>query len=251
MSAGVRHPPSPSCISSPVRIAVISDVHANLEALTCCLESAEQASVDAIYCLGDIVGYNADPSECLEQVRSRCDGIVIGNHDAVVAGKEKIGTLPPGGQTAAREHREQLSGGQIDFLASLPLKLQAEGCTFVHAAPGAPSDWKRLKSYPTAREQFEHFCTDVCFVGHTHVPSVMADKLGVFEVRPENRYIINVGSVGQPRDQNPKLSFGIFDTQRFSYENVRVGYNVSRATEKIRRAGNLPGRLARRLEKGV
>jgi diadenosine tetraphosphatase ApaH/serine/threonine PP2A family protein phosphatase len=79
----------------------------------------------------------------------------------------------------------------------------------------------------------------------------MADKLGVFEVRPGNRYIINVGSVGQPRDQNPKLSFGIFDTQRFSYENVRVGYNVSRATEKIRRAGNLPGRLARRLEKGV
>ncbi len=234
-----------------MRIAVLSDIHANLEALTRCLERAEQAGADAIYCLGDIVGYNADPSECLKRVRSRCDGIVIGNHDAVVAGREKIGTLPPDGQTAVREHREQLSDVQIDFLASLPLKLQAEGCTFVHAAPGTPSDWKRLRSYPAARDQFKHFGTDVCFVGHTHVPSVVADKLGVFEVRSGNRYIINVGSVGQPRDQNPRLSFGIFDTQRFSYENVRVRYDVSRATEKIRRADRLPGRLAERLEKGV
>lgn len=234
-----------------MRIAILSDIHANLDALERSLEEIERVGVDAIYCLGDVVGYNADPAPCVERVRAHCDGIVMGNHDAGVAQEEGLDVLPPDGQAAARHHRTRLSPDQIDFLSHLPLKIQEANCTFVHASPDAPAAWKRLTSYPSARRQFEYFDTDVCFVGHTHVPTVMADRLGVFEVRPNHRYIVNVGSVGQPRDQNPKLSFGLFDTETFEYRNVRLEYDVSAAAEKIQREDGLPDRLADRLRNGT
>jgi diadenosine tetraphosphatase ApaH/serine/threonine PP2A family protein phosphatase len=120
----------------------------------------------------------------------------------------------------------------------------------VHATPDAPTAWTRLTTYPAAQNQFEHFDTDVCFVGHTHIPAVMANKLGVFQVRPGHRFLINVGSVGQPRDQNPKLSLGLFDTETYQYYNPRLSYDVDRAAQKIRDVEELPNRLASRLYQG-
>lgn len=257
----LRAPPSsPSAagsglvLSSPfafVRIAVLSDIHSNLEALDRSLDAIDRVGVDAIYCLGDIVGYNADPAACVERVRRHCDGTVLGNHDAAVAREEGVDALPPDGRAAARHNRAQLSADQIDFLASRPLTTQVENCTLVHATPDDPCAWKRLTTYATARTQFEHFETAVCFLGHTHVPAVMADELGVLQMRPGHRYLTNVGSVGQPRDHNPELSFGLFDTETFEYRNVRLDYDVAAAADKIRAADRLPNRLAKRLLNGT
>jgi len=234
-----------------VHIAILSDIHSNLEALERTLRALENTDVDAIYCLGDLVGYNADPSRCVELVRKHCTGVVLGNHDAAVAHEEATEALPPDGQAAARHNRSCLSDDQRAYLADLPLTLTTGNCTFVHATPDAPTAWKRLTTYPDAQEQFAHFDTEVCFIGHTHVPAVMADRLGVLQVRKGHRYLINVGSVGQPRDQNSKLSFGLFDTDTFEYQNVRLNYDVDGAAQKIRDADALPNRLAARLYEGL
>ena len=234
-----------------VRIAVLSDIHSNLEALERALQAVERAGVDAVYCLGDIVGYNADPGPCVDLVRRHCDGVVRGNHDAVVATAASRDALPPDGQEAARHNRHHLTEDQLAYLAGLPLTITAENCTFVHATPDEPTVWKRMTTYPDAQSQFEHFDTEMCFFGHTHVPAVMADQLGVFQVRRGHRFLVNVGSVGQPRDQNPKLSLGLFDTEAFEYRNVRISYDVDGAAQKIREDEALPDRLATRLYDGL
>ena len=233
-----------------VRLAILSDIHSNLEALERTFQAVDDADVDAVYCLGDVVGYNADPAACVDLVRERCDAVVLGNHDAAVARETDVHVLPADGQEAARHNRAQLSDAQRDWLADRPLTHTAANCTFVHATPDAPTAWKRLTAYPAAQDQFDHFGTDVCFIGHTHSPAVMADTLGIFRVRSGHRYLINVGSVGQPRDGTPKLSFGLFDTESFDYENVRLDYDAAAAAHKIRGAEGLPNRLADRLEKG-
>jgi len=234
-----------------VKIAVLSDIHSNLEALERALAEIEATGVDAVYCLGDVVGYNADPGACVDLVREHCTGVVQGNHDVAVAREEAVAALPSDGQAAARHNRARLTDEQIAFLTDLPLRLTVANCTFVHATPADPSAWTRLTTYPAAQAQFDHFDTDVCFFGHTHVPAVMADSLGIFQVRPGHRFLINVGSVGQPRDQNPKLSFGLFDTDTFEYRNVRLSYDVHSAARKIRAADALPNRLATRLHDGL
>lgn len=234
-----------------MRIAVLSDIHSNLEALQRALAGIEDAGVDATYCLGDVVGYNADPAACIDLIREHCDGVVCGNHDAAVANKTAIDALPSNGQAAARHNRASLSHDQLTFLNDLPFTLTVENCTFVHATPDAPPAWNRLTTYPAAQSQFEHFDTDICFIGHTHVPAVMADSLGIFQVRHGHRYLVNVGSVGQPRDQNPKLSFGLFDTDTFEYHNVRLSYDIDNAAQKIRNSPALPDRLASRLYEGL
>ena len=244
-----RASPRPT-LTSPVRLAIISDIHSNLEALERTFRAIDEADVDAVYCLGDVVGYNADPSACVDLVRERCDAVVLGNHDAAVARNADVHVLPADGQEAARHNRALLSDAQRDYLTQLPLTYTAANCTFVHATPDDPTAWKRLTAYPAAQAQFDHFDTEVCFIGHTHSPAVMADKMGIFRVRPGHRYLINVGSVGQPRDGNSKLSFGLFDTESFEYENVRLDYDVAAAARKIRTADRLPNTLADRLEAG-
>lgn len=234
-----------------MRIAILSDIHSNLEALERALQALDSADVDATYCLGDVVGYNADPARCVDLVREHCTGVVRGNHDAAVAGNGALDALPPDGQDAARHNRRCLTDEQLEYLANLPLTLTVENCTFVHATPDAPTAWKRLTTYPAAQGQFAHFDTPVCFIGHTHVPAVMADTLGVLQVRRGHRYLVNVGSVGQPRDQNPKLSLGLFDTDAFEYQNVRLSYDIDGTAQKIRDADGLPNRLANRLYEGL
>jgi predicted phosphodiesterase len=241
----------PDQFVSSVRIAVLSDIHSNLEALERALTGIESAGVDRIYCLGDIVGYNADPSACVDLIRDRCAGVVQGNHDAAVGTGAHLEALPSDGRAAAEHNRERLSEEQRRYLAELPLTLTVDNCTFVHATPDAPTAWTRLTTYPAAQAQFEHFDTDLCFIGHTHVPAVMADTLGVFQVRRGHRFLVNVGSVGQPRDQNPKLSFGLFDTAACEYHNVRLSYDVDAAAQKVRDADALPNRLAARLHDGL
>jgi predicted phosphodiesterase len=233
-----------------MKLALISDIHSNLHALTAALREIEKHRVDALFCLGDIVGYGADPSPCVDLVRKYCRGAVLGNHDAAVAREEGISSLPKDGQTAARHNRRQLNDEQLEYLSNLPLTLESSSCTFVHATPRDPKDWIRFDSLRSIKAQFDYFDTAYCFVGHTHVPAIVANKLGLFKVKEGYRYIINVGSVGQPRDENPQLGFVIFDTDVPSHQLVRIPYDIAGAASRIRAEG-LPSSLGRRLSRGV
>ncbi len=233
-----------------MRLAILSDVHANLEALQAVLAHVDAQGVDAIHCLGDVVGYGGDPVECVDIVRERCEVVVLGNHDLAVAREEDLDYLPKDGRAAAIAHRKMLSADQLDWLGSLPLIACVDTVTLVHATPHEPEAWHRLGGYAQAAHQFEHFETPVCFVGHTHIPGMMADAIGVFQMRPGRRYLVNVGSVGQPRDHDPRAAYCLFDTEAFSYEIVRVPYDVEKAGDRIVAAG-IPTRLASRLRAGV
>ncbi len=233
-----------------MRLAILSDVHANLEALQAVLAHVDAQGVDAIYCLGDVVGYGGDPEACLEIIRERCQVVVLGNHDVAVAREEGLDYLPKDGRAAAIAHRKALSDEQLEWLATLPLTARVDGVTLVHATPLEPESWHRLAGYLQSARQFEHFDTRVCFIGHTHIPGMMADAIGVFQMRPGRRYLVNVGSVGQPRDHDPRAAYCLFDSEAFTHEIIRVPYDVEKAGERIKEAG-LPARLASRLRAGV
>lgn len=232
-----------------MKIALISDIHSNLHALTRALSAIEKHKVDEIYCLGDIVGYGADPAPCVELVRKHCTASVLGNHDLAVARDEGTDFLPRSGQSAIRHNRSKLSDDQLEYLAALPYTLVMDGCTFVHATPKNPQLWVRFDTLGVVTDQFQYFKTPFCFVGHTHIPAVVGEKLGMFRVRRGSRYIINAGSVGQPRDNDPRLGFVIFDTAEVTHELIRVGYDVEGAAARIV-ADGLPKDLAGRLKRG-
>lgn len=235
--------------SPPVRLAVIADVHANLPALDAVLADIDARTVDAVLCLGDIVGYGPAPGAALDRVREVCAVSVMGNHDEAVATGNGIDVLPTDGQAAARAHREALSEDHLEWLGGLPLTAEAYGVTLAHAGPFEPASWPRLDSFSAVQAQFAAFDTDVCFVGHSHRPAIVSDQLGVMRVRRGPRYLINVGSVGQPRDRDPRAAYGLFDTEAWTFEQRRVHYDVSRTQSSIRAAG-LPARLADRLAEG-
>lgn len=233
-----------------VRLAILSDLHANLEASEAVLEEAERREADAIVCLGDVVGYGPDPSETVELVRQRCEMTILGNHDAAVAQNAAMHVLPKDGQAAARLHQALLSDDQLEWLAALPYTGTAYGTTLAHAAPRQPDAWPRLDSFSALQSQFDAFDTPICFVGHSHKPAVVSDSLGVFQVRAGHRFLVDVGSVGQPRDHDPRASFAVFDTEAFTLDIVRVHYDVARTASKIVRRG-LPPSLSERLRRGV
>lgn len=230
-------------------VAVLSDIHANLAALEAALAEAERRGAGAAVCLGDTVGYGPDPEACVDLVRERCGVVVMGNHDAAVARDEGLAALPTDGQTAARLHRDWLRDDQRAWLAGLPLMAEAHGATFVHAGPHAPAEWPRLDSFRAVQAQFPAFDTPICFVGHSHKPAVVSDALGVFSVRPGHRFLVDVGSVGQPRDHDPRLAFSVFDTEAGTVEAVRCHYDVASTTARIHERG-MPRGLGDRLRRG-
>lgn len=232
-----------------MRTAIISDIHANLDALEAVFDDAISRGASRFWCLGDTVGYGAEPGQCVDIVKRWCPVTVLGNHDDAVVTGNDLDVLPKPAQAAVQFHQEQLTDDQMGWLASLPLLALEDGVTLVHATPDEPASWARLDGVGPMRELFEHFSTSICLVGHSHRPSVISNTLGVFKVRPGYRYLIDVGSVGQPRDKDPRASYGLLDPEAMTYENVRVHYDFERAAEKIRKAG-LPESLASRLERG-
>lgn len=219
-----------------MRIAVLSDIHSNLPALEAVLIEIDREEIQDIFCLGDIVGYCADPAPCIDLVKERCKLSVGGNHDLAVATGSGLQFLPPAGQVAAEHNASAISEDQRSWLEALPL-LQSEGdMTCAHASPQFPERWMRIESFFLAQEQFKNFDTSICFVGHTHLPGVLSEKLGVLRVRKDHRFIINVGSVGQPRDGDPRACVAFFDPESFEYELRRVPYNVDRTATRDRKS---------------
>ncbi len=233
-----------------MRIAIISDVHSNLEALQTAFGAIDAQRVDDIVCLGDTVGYGANPNECLEIVRSRCSIVLQGNHDAAAVDLSVANQFTLNAQLSAMWTFGALLPENKDYLRGLP-QLQPRGdILFSHASPFEPEEWNYVISEYDTREAFQAFTEKICFIGHSHIPVIFSEHGKVAAISRTGRFIVNVGSIGQPRDANPNLSFGIFDTESWSYETMRVGYDVDAAAVKIRKAG-LPRALAERLFQGM
>jgi diadenosine tetraphosphatase ApaH/serine/threonine PP2A family protein phosphatase len=232
-----------------LRIAIISDIHGNLEALTRAFEYIDSAGTDRVVCLGDIVGYGANPTECLSLVRERTGSIVLGNHDEAAFDSQQNESFTPNARTAIEWTSRRLDESEKRFLRSLPYQISFDGMLFVHASPRHPERWDYLLGVMEARGCDAAFGERICFIGHTHLPFVCPMKPSIRGYNPESRFIINCGSIGQPRDRDPRSSFGLLDTVAGTYENIRLEYDIKTAADKIRAAG-LPAALADRLFKG-
>jgi len=241
-----------------MRYAIISDIHGNLEALQAILASIKKSSIDSIICLGDVVGYGANPNECVETISTRADLVLAGNHDYAGLGKLSIENFNQYAREAIEWTARQLNPSSVDFLENLPLIKVVEDFTVVHATPQAPDTWSYIGSIYDAQENFKHFSNNVCLVGHSHIPIVITQddhyncrvlKEKKISLEKGLRYIFNVGSVGQPRDRNPAAAYAIIDTESHEYMLVRNDYDIQKAMKKIKKA-NLPAFLADRLLEG-
>ncbi|MGH2567154.1 MAG: metallophosphoesterase family protein [Bacteroidota bacterium] len=233
-----------------MRLAIISDIHANLEALTKTFELIDKRKVDQILCLGDIVGYGADPGECLRLVRDRCQIVIIGNHDLAAVDVTAAEEFNATARIAAQWTNGILPEEEKQSLKSLPYTAVLDDLFFVHGSPYEPEEFHYILSTRDAVDAMDFFEQKMCFIGHSHVPGIFTKTGRASSVDSEGRYLINVGSVGQPRDGNPKLSFGILNTEEWTYENIRAVYDIERAARKIIAAG-LPPVLGERLMVGM
>lgn len=245
-----------------MRYAIISDIHSNLEALTAVLDDIGRRRVDRTVCLGDVVGYGADPEACLAAIRKTTDVIVAGNHDWGSVGKVDLNYFNRSARTAAEWTAGRLSEPERSYLARLPLALNLggpDGFLAVHSTPDHPDEWRYILSIDEAEFQFERMPRPVCFVGHSHQPLAWQWHSGgrvsvvgreYLQMDAGRRYIVNVGSVGQPRDGDPRAGYAVFDEERREAVIHRVEYDVSSAQAKILKAG-LPPRLAERLARGL
>ncbi|XRP96355.1 metallophosphoesterase family protein [Methanocaldococcus sp. 16A] len=234
-------------------IAIISDIHSNLEALKAVLEDIKNRDIKKIVCLGDIVGYGANPNECIELIKEHNCISVAGNHDYGVLGKESLDYFNTYGVIAILWTKKVIKDENLKFLDSLPLvieeKIKNKKVIFSHANPKYPEIWEYL--FPDyVDDVFD--CGDLIFVGHSHIPFVNSEEgnllvhEGSIKLDENKRYLINPGSVGQPRDGINKASYCIFDEKDFKIEIVRVEYNIRKAYEKILKNG-LPEWLGERL----
>jgi predicted phosphodiesterase len=239
--------------------AIISDTHGNLESLLAVLEKIKSygKKIDKTICLGDIVGYGADPAECIRITREISDVILAGNHDFAVCEQTSIENFNDYAKEAVLWSRDVLDENEIDFLKRLPLKHSERSADFVHSSLHRPESWRYLSGTPDTYIDFQIMEKKVLFVGHTHVP-VIFENAGVeverldassLTLNPKKKYIINPGSVGQPRDRDPRASFAIFNPENRSVETIRVEYDIEGAQRKILDAG-LPEALAARLSYG-
>lgn len=244
-----------------MRIAVFSDVHANLEALEAFLEHASSRRVDRFMCLGDIVGYGADPNGCIELLRSVGDiDFVLGNHDHAAAGASY--SMGGDAQQALQWTKATLTARNIVFLKTLEASKSWGDVLYCHANPYSPLDWYYVEEKEHISQSFARSKAKTLFIGHTHVAMAITRKnfFCVFLHTPQNdtvvpaaelnRQIFNCGSIGQPRDGDPRASYLIYDTVRQVVEFQRVAYDCEKAAAKIVAAG-LPESLALRLAKGL
>jgi len=240
-----------------MKYAIISDIHGNLEALNTVLKDADARGCEKIICGGDVVGYNANPKECMDIVRGLDIPCVMGNHDEYIGQDCDLSAFNPVAAEAVIWTREQLSDEDRQWLRDLRYVRLVDHFSIVHGTMDSPRYWGYVQDVADAAASFTYQSTALCFHGHTHVPVVFVDD-GVsiehatftnLKLEPGSRYFINVGSVGQPRDGDPRASYCIYDSEAESVELFRLPYDIEAAQQKIRDAG-LPERLADRLDFG-
>lgn len=240
-----------------MRVLIISDVHANLPALEAVLKDA--GSVDAVWCLGDLVDYGPDPNECVDLVRKQPNLVcLLGNHDAAVLGRLDLSFFNREASLSVQWTQQALRDDTRQFLEQLPERIVVGSCTLVHGSPRNPL-WEYLLDLSVVAANFAHFDTTYCLVGHTHIPVIFHyDGEWIEWVVPKDKeavtlktpVIANPGSVGQPRDRDPRAAYAIFDPEAGTWEFHRVEYPIDQVQERIIKAG-LPTYHARRLSEGV
>jgi diadenosine tetraphosphatase ApaH/serine/threonine PP2A family protein phosphatase len=243
-----------------VKIGLLSDIHGNLEALEAVLARMREARVDRIWCLGDVVGYGADPNACAALVRESAETTVLGNHDAACVGAEDLARFNPLAREAILWTQSRLDESHRAWLKTLPLTESVGECLLVHASPFEPAAWHyihlQMRSGDVPRE-FAATAARCAFVGHSHQQLVLVKRQDEFflfhgaslTLEPGHRYLVNVGSAGQPRDGDPRAAWALYDTEAGRITLERATYDIAAAQRKIRAAG-LPAALADRLEAG-
>ncbi|MFC1872532.1 metallophosphoesterase family protein [Chloroflexota bacterium] len=244
-----------------MRYALLADIHANLEAFNAVLDDiVGKGGVDEYWCLGDIVGYGADPAACIKKLKSLKGVVVAGNHDLAAIDRASMAELNPDAAIACRWTKTQLSIEDIAFLEALSQVAIKNNFTLVHGSPRNPA-WEYLISASLATQNFAFLDTPYCLVGHTHVPMVYREEddgtalgsrlqPGIRLLLGGTRLIINPGSVGQPRNGDTRASYAIYDTDTSRVHPHRVEYDIYATQRKILDAG-LPIRLATRLVRGA
>ncbi len=244
-----------------MKVAILSDIHANLEALQAVLADAAQLGAGEYAGLGDVIGFNGDPAACVELAMPLFNTAVRGNHEEALLQRGLFG-VPL--YTAMMDRTAAMLGAElVARLRPLPRKSVRAGITYVHASP-SPEDWQRIATVPEARAAFTQFSGAICFYGHTHRPAIFSEKEGkvspipvvynaegsfTLPLQAECRYLINPGSVGQPRDLDYRAAYGLYDTETSTLILRRVDYDVDAAAAKIARTG-LPDSFAADLKRG-
>jgi diadenosine tetraphosphatase ApaH/serine/threonine PP2A family protein phosphatase len=239
-----------------MRFAIFGDIHANLPALKAVLSDARTQLSTHYVCLGDIVGYNAHPRECLDIVRRMECPVVIGNHDeqaSMICNDEGFNPLA---EEAIQWTRRQLTEEDKEFLRGLRMHRQVRDFTVVHATLDTPHKWGYVFNQLDAAASFSYQHTAVCFIGHTHTPkayirdgSVRTVPFDILSLQQGKKFLVNVGSVGQPRDGDPRAAYCVYDTTTHEIELRRIDYDIETAQHAILEAG-LPAKLAERLATG-
>jgi diadenosine tetraphosphatase ApaH/serine/threonine PP2A family protein phosphatase len=242
-----------------MRILVVSDIHANITAFQAVLKDA--GPTDEVWCLGDMVGYGPDPNDVVEQIRDLPQlTCLLGNHDVAVIGRMPFDTFNGDARRSLAWTEKALTAGSMNFLRSLPQSTKVRGqATLAHGSPRDPL-WEYVLNTLSARLNFDHFDTPWCFVGHSHIQCMFrldetADRVVLDTPKVEialdltPRMILNPGSVGQPRDRDPRAAYAIYDSEAHTWTPRRVAYNVPEVQARIR-ASKLPEKHALRLAEG-
>jgi diadenosine tetraphosphatase ApaH/serine/threonine PP2A family protein phosphatase len=239
-----------------MKYAILGDIHANLEGLQAVLADAEKNKCTHYVCMGDLVGYNANPVECLEIIKEMNCPVVRGNHDHYCSHDDDLSDFQPLAAEVIDWTRNQLSDEHKEYLRTLPYTRMVETFTIVHSTLDSPERWEYVFDKFQAESSFNYQPTSICFFGHTHVPMAFEKgesiKQGLFtkiKIKMGRKYFINVGSVGQPRDGDPRAAYVIFDMLSNTIELRRLEYDIETAQKKVLAAG-LPQRCAARLAVG-
>ena len=241
-----------------MRYAIISDIHSNFIALEQVLERIDSEKCDKIICLGDIVGYGPFPNECIELVKKKSDKVIAGNHDHAAAGLLEMDYFNIYAKKAIEWTITALKDENKKYLQTLPMHEYTNDAFFVHATPMIPERWGYILTPHQAKLNFEYFDQQICFIGHSHLPVIFSyngkkesEMIYDSEIKFKNnlKYIINVGSVGQPRDHSAQAAFGIYDTEKKLYKLLRVNYDVY-TIQKAMMSLDFPEFLIERLKYG-
>jgi len=239
-----------------MRIAIFGDIHANLEAFEVVLADAREQGCTSYICLGDVVGYNANPRECLEMVQALGCPVVKGNHDDYASTDSSLESFNPLAEVAIQWTRDQLTPSEKSWLGGLSYISKIREFTVVHASLDDPGGWGYVLNQLDAAASFSKQMTDLCFFGHTHTPRAYIKDSSVvglpFEqllLEPGKKYFVNAGSVGQPRDGDWRAAYVVFDEEKRTIRLRRLRYDLAKTQGKILKAG-LPPRLADRLAYG-
>jgi diadenosine tetraphosphatase ApaH/serine/threonine PP2A family protein phosphatase len=240
-----------------MRYAIFSDVHANLEAFESVIGALEGEKVDSYICGGDIVGYGADPSSCIKLTEELTHNAICGNHDWASVDEFDISYFNPHAKAAVHWTAENINGAEKEYLKALKVLHEEEDLIVVHGSLDEPERFHYILDLYAARQNFDILQKKICFVGHSHSPVIFlksGDEVTYtretkVELDRETSYIVNVGSVGQPRDGDPRACYAIYDTDCGTIEIKRVSYDVKKTQNKILDAG-LPPVLAERLGMG-